>query len=39
MFQSSPLIAEGRNMAEAKNVTQINMFQSSPLIAEGRNVR
>ena len=38
MFQSSPLIAEGRNKLAELKAQYLGMFQSSPLIAEGRNV-
>jgi len=37
-FQSSPLIAEGRNRAFACHGGDVQRFQSSPLIAEGRNL-
>ena len=36
-FQSSPLIAEGRNPQHAEEGNIQIEFQSSPLIAEGRN--
>ena len=38
-FQSSPLIAEGRNRASWWRWMSSSRFQSSPLIAEGRNPR
>jgi hypothetical protein len=36
MFQSSPLIAEGRYLRQREYKLYRNKFQSSPLIAEGR---
>ncbi len=36
MFQSSPLIAEGRYMPGGVAIPRPEVFQSSPLIAEGR---
>ena len=36
MFQSSPLIAEGRYVAQNIIMRNWKKFQSSPLIAEGR---
>ena len=36
-FQSSPLIAEGRNLVTGRTASMALEFQSSPLIAEGRN--
>ena len=39
MFQSSPLIAEGRYLEPAGDGLHRGEFQSSPLIAEGRYMR
>ncbi len=36
MFQSSPLIAEGRYLRLCDLFGRVLLFQSSPLIAEGR---
>ena len=37
MFQSSPVIADGRDAKLRKMVTPKELFQSSPVIADGRD--
>ena len=38
MFQSTPVIADGRTTAIRASITRADLFQSTPVIADGRTV-